>query len=259
MKTLLLSLTILGTLALIGCDVVMYPVSQAILAHDEAQNRRMETFNVVSVTRANTAVDNQQVFTMKHVKETVYLECTATFVMYPINGQKEYDDCPAVPSSGTVTLTQVGSGPWILRYRTTEGYDAYSALNLTVAPILCSPGTVADGAGRCVKSVDYAALAQKYGVTISPPESQSDLAAEYAKQQKAFAKGFCPMHPSTEEQRLCTEYLDAPKDVQDCVEHTVPFDGRYIPPAEQLSFCKNVIWDKGTAERGEVPGFMRKK
>jgi hypothetical protein len=41
MKTLLLSLTILGTLALIGCDVVMYPVSQAILAHDEAQNRRM--------------------------------------------------------------------------------------------------------------------------------------------------------------------------------------------------------------------------
>lgn len=49
-------LMLVALVGLIGCDVVMYPVSQAILAHDEAQNRRMEAFTVVSVTRANTAI-----------------------------------------------------------------------------------------------------------------------------------------------------------------------------------------------------------
>jgi hypothetical protein len=126
---------------------------------------------------------------MKHGAETVYLYCTATFVTFPIAGQKEYEDCPAVPNSGTVTLIQSGgSGPWTLKYRTVEGYDAYSALNLTDAPSRPAQAKPDyDGLAKCINGVhdgnyDRCKLTTLPPATEEPPHMAHDAAQ--VQQQK---------------------------------------------------------------------------
>jgi len=141
MKKVLVSLMLLAVaMALTGCDVVMYPVSQAIMAHDKAQNEKHVTFTIhklpylVDIHETYANYPSRQIFKATAGQETVYLYCTATFVTFPVAGEKEYTDCPALPVDGTVTLKQTGAGgPWILDYKTPEGYSAYSALNLTDA------------------------------------------------------------------------------------------------------------------------------
>jgi outer membrane lipoprotein SlyB len=93
MKRILLGvLAMLATLCLTGCDEVNRLAGEAYLQATKGDQFRAETFTVLAVTRVSIqeswerTPSDRQVFTVRHGSETVYLECTATFVQFPIKG-----------------------------------------------------------------------------------------------------------------------------------------------------------------------------